>query len=48
MTTGRQEDLVNFITGLLKKSVRSVGVTAKPVTAEKGTSKLSRSVSHLL
>ncbi|KAF6022196.1 KANK1 [Bugula neritina] len=41
MTTGRQEDLVNFITGLLKKSVRSVGVTAKPVTAEKGTSKLS-------
>ncbi|XP_067929452.1 KN motif and ankyrin repeat domain-containing protein 2-like isoform X2 [Watersipora subatra] len=37
MTTGKQEDLVNFITGLLKRSVRSVGTTAKPSTMECST-----------
>ena len=34
MRTGRQEDLVNFITGLLKRQVRSVGTTAKPTTSD--------------
>ena len=36
MHKGTQKDLVVFITGLLKRSVRSVGTTVKPVTADFG------------
>jgi hypothetical protein len=36
MHRGTQHDLVAFITGLLRRSVRSVGTTVKPVTAEFG------------
>lgn len=37
MHRGTQKDLVAFITGLLRRSVRSVGTTVKPVTADAGT-----------
>ena len=36
MHRGTHQDLVAFITGLLRRSVRSVGTTVKPVTAEFG------------
>lgn len=44
MTTGKQEDLVNFITSLLKRSVRSVGTTVKPSTSDAATKTSARYV----
>lgn len=34
MTRGTQKDLVAFITGLLRRSVRSVGTNVKPMVAD--------------
>lgn len=44
MRTGRQEDLVAFITGLLKRQVRSVGTTVKPTTSDFSMSTSARYV----